>query len=76
MKDMNDLLIEKMLAENSSGNKYNDVLKLLFNTPIEKIQNPELRTVAITTRQSFEILVEMIDKISQNQNQQLNGLSA
>lgn len=32
------------------------VLRFIFNHPIEKIHDAELRTVAITTRQSFEIL--------------------
>lgn len=44
------------------------VLNFMFNMPIEKIQNQDLRVTAITTRQSFEILRDSLFKIVSETN--------
>lgn len=63
MNDMNDSDIRKSfsLDENDINQS---VLNFLFNIPIEKIQNQDLRVTAITTRQSFEILRDSLFKIT------------
>jgi len=62
MNDMNDADIRKnLLLDEKDINQ--SVLNFLFNFPIEKIQNQDLRVTAITTRQSFEILRDNLFKI-------------
>ena len=57
----NEEIVKMLVGSASNGaDARTTVLNLLFNNPIEKIHNAELRTVAIATRQSFEILFSLL----------------
>lgn len=57
----NDIRENFVLDENDINRS---ILNFLFNFPIEKIHNQDLRVTAITTRQSFEILRNSLFKIT------------
>jgi hypothetical protein len=68
---LNDFEIYKALKEKS------DILDFLFEFPIEKIQSAKLRTIALTTRQSYETLIETLNELIDKNSQaaELNGTS-
>jgi len=70
-RDLNDFEIYKALKEKS------DILDFLFEFPIEKIQSAKLRTIALTTRQSYETLIETLNELIDKNSQaaELNGTS-
>lgn len=62
---MNDKNVYDAISAANGEDPRVKVLNFIFAHPIEKIYNSELRTVAITTRQSMEILCSMLEQVGQ-----------